>query len=279
MWFSKPKKSKAADKWHTKAMLVDPKKTRITILWGEAPEICEGEENSWTESSNVGAENPNVIDAPKVCIPVETFEAVDPNPEIGEHNLETNFPNLEPIEADLTENQVSDLAEDTLEILVPNLEMKAPNLAETARGKETAEDSEVFEPKLQDITLEVAEAENAWEDAEDAEAWEENLDNIELKSPEESKAIAPIEDLAVADPNGIENVNSLEVGDSTCGFMFAEEEPLNVKFLRALEKTRSKWCYDKKFAKIVQKMEKGKKLKRSEFDKVYLHIRTYCQYN
>jgi hypothetical protein len=62
-------------------------------------------------------------------------------------------------------------------------------------------------------------------------------------------------------------------------FRASEKEALNVRFLRVLEKTRSKWYNDKQLTKIVQKMEKGKNLKRKEFDKVYMHIRTYCGYN
>ena len=54
------------------------------------------------------------------------------------------------------------------------------------------------------------------------------------------------------------------------------QEPLNVKFLRALEKTRSKWNNDKQFTKIVEKMKKGKNLKRKEFETVYLCLREYC---
>ena len=48
-----------------------------------------------------------------------------------------------------------------------------------------------------------------------------------------------------------------------------------MKFLIALEKTRELWDNDKQFAKIVQKMQKGKNLKRKEFDKVHAHLREY----
>jgi hypothetical protein len=56
------------------------------------------------------------------------------------------------------------------------------------------------------------------------------------------------------------------------------QEPLNLKFLRALEKTREIWDNDKQFSRIVQKMQKGKNLKREEFDKVHLYLRENCQY-
>ena len=54
---------------------------------------------------------------------------------------------------------------------------------------------------------------------------------------------------------------------------------LNMKFLIVLEKTRELWDNDKQFAKIVQKMQKGKNLKRKEFDKVHAHLREYGQYH
>ena len=56
------------------------------------------------------------------------------------------------------------------------------------------------------------------------------------------------------------------------------QEPLNIKFLRALEKTRAIWDNDKQFTKIVQKMQKGENLKRKEFDKVHLYLREYCSH-
>ena len=56
------------------------------------------------------------------------------------------------------------------------------------------------------------------------------------------------------------------------------QESLNIRFLKALEKTRGIWDNDKQFKKIVQKMQIGKNLKRKEFDKVHLYLREYCQY-
>ena len=58
-----------------------------------------------------------------------------------------------------------------------------------------------------------------------------------------------------------------------------EQEPSNPKFLRALMKTRTIWESDKQFTKIFQKMEKGKNLKREEFDRVYFMIREMGQYH
>jgi hypothetical protein len=58
-----------------------------------------------------------------------------------------------------------------------------------------------------------------------------------------------------------------------------EEEPANYKLLRALIKTRNNWESDKQFTKIFQKIEKGKSLKRGEFDRVYFMIRETAQYH
>ena len=57
-----------------------------------------------------------------------------------------------------------------------------------------------------------------------------------------------------------------------------EEETSNYKFLQALVKTRTIWESDKQFTSIFQKMEKGKNLKREEFDRVYFMIREMSQY-
>ncbi|HEX9261798.1 MAG TPA: hypothetical protein VF893_04650 [Candidatus Bathyarchaeia archaeon] len=40
--FNRTKKYKAAINWHSRAMLVDPRKTRLTIINGERPELPEG---------------------------------------------------------------------------------------------------------------------------------------------------------------------------------------------------------------------------------------------
>jgi hypothetical protein len=45
-----------------------------------------------------------------------------------------------------------------------------------------------------------------------------------------------------------------------------------IKFLNALKNTRKFWDNDKHFTKIVQKMEKGKNLKRDEFYKVQFYL-------
>ena len=50
---------------------------------------------------------------------------------------------------------------------------------------------------------------------------------------------------------------------------FMQLKQQNVRFLEAIRKNRASWEHDKKFAKIVKKMETGKNLKRKEFDKIY----------
>jgi hypothetical protein len=46
-------------------------------------------------------------------------------------------------------------------------------------------------------------------------------------------------------------------------------EEQNALFLRTILQNRAGWKYDKEFAKIVTKMEKGKNLKKKEFDKIH----------
>ncbi len=43
-------------------------------------------------------------------------------------------------------------------------------------------------------------------------------------------------------------------------------------FLKVILKNRDDWKYDKEFAKIVEKMQKGKNLKKNEFAKVHWFI-------
>jgi hypothetical protein len=57
-----------------------------------------------------------------------------------------------------------------------------------------------------------------------------------------------------------------------------EQEILTNRFLRTLRKTQAKWESDKQFTKIIRKMEKGKNLKRKEFDKVYFLLQERGKY-
>ena len=276
MWFSKPKKIKAAEKWHSKAMLVDPKKTRITFLW-EAPERFENEENSGFEPMNVEASIPNVIEKPNMLITEENLEEDEPKSQNEEQNLKPNDMNVEVSVSDVVEAVNPDVTSENLEITDPNFEIEAPNSAESLCVMETADNLEVFEPKKQNSSSNIDESENGWESEEDIEVLKENVEMLKLNLPEEANTIASTDELEVVDSNGSEDANNSEIAENSYDFIFAEKEPLKIQFLRVLQKTRSKWCYDKKFAKIVQKMEKGKKLKRKEFDQVYLHIHAYCQ--
>ena len=47
---------------------------------------------------------------------------------------------------------------------------------------------------------------------------------------------------------------------------FAEQ---NLLVLNAITKNRKDWQHDKEFSKIVEKMKKGKKLKKKEFTKIH----------
>jgi len=60
--------------------------------------------------------------------------------------------------------------------------------------------------------------------------------------------------------------------------LYEEFMQLTMRFLKALRRTQAKWANDKQLTKIVEKMEKGKKLKREEFDRVYSHLHTHSQY-
>ena len=57
--FSRTKRTGAAKKWHSKAMLVDPRKTKLTIINGERSDLAEAAfEKSTVAAStefNIGA--------------------------------------------------------------------------------------------------------------------------------------------------------------------------------------------------------------------------------
>ena len=203
MWGAKTK-NKAVDVWHTKAMLVDPKKTKITIIWKGESEMCKSEKNS----------KPVELDDPKI----------------------------------LCTNEVSESLE--------NAQSSPPSIA----------------PKL-------TEAQNHLHSKENLEKMEQNLEIMELNPIEALNTITASENLVVAETTGSEAVAICETENSNLELISMEKEPENAMFLRILKKTRSRWYNDKQFAKIVRKMEKGKKLRGKEFDKVYMHIRNYCQYN
>jgi hypothetical protein len=49
-------------------------------------------------------------------------------------------------------------------------------------------------------------------------------------------------------------------------------EEQNTLLLRTIQQKHERWKYDREFAKIVTKMEKGKNLKKKEFDKIHWFI-------
>ena len=83
----------------------------------------------------------------------------------------------------------------------------------------------------------------------------ETLENLNLQ--EGSNTIAGTDNLGRVDSYGTEYANVYEVAERAYELIASEKGPLNVKFLKALEKIRSKW-YDE------------------DFDEVYMHICTYC---
>ena len=305
MWGSKLKKTKAVDRWHTKAMLVDPKKTKITMLWASEPEACEipkdlaieepkrdvpesnlaetlneeaAKEDFETDSQDTafGDRNlePTELDIGTAeSIPAETPEMGDPM-----DNLEAGAPNLENFDTNVTETQnVGDLTESHQSTLfsVDNMEIQVESTGTDIIENSSSKDNvnlETQDSEMQSIASNVAEPEGTCGSAE----------NLEVGNPRVSKepnTIASPDDLDFAEPQETESGNAAETAEDPCEFAPLEKVSLNVQFLKALENTRSMWDSDEKFMKIVQKMKKGKSLKRKEFERVYLHIHTYCRYH
>ena len=49
-------------------------------------------------------------------------------------------------------------------------------------------------------------------------------------------------------------------------------EQENARFLNVMLKNRENWKHDKEFTKIVEKMQKGRNLKKKEFAKIHWFI-------
>jgi hypothetical protein len=304
MWWAKTK-DKAVDVWHTKAMMVDPRKTKITMIWTETSDICENEEDSKTQTLNLEANNPKIIKAPNACNDKD-LEAANLYFEAAELNFKTKESNMDKtIDSDeSTEN--FETPKLNIEITEPeaieapkaafsgeNVKNALTNLADLESNSETEElyDAKIlstneFSESLENDQLNplsmasyVTEAHSPIQSKEDMGEMEQNREAVELVSTEALNTIASSENLTGAELNGTEAVTIYETEDGNFKSMPVEKEPENAMFLRVIEKTRSEWYNDKKFAKIVKKMEKGKKLKRKEFDEVYMRIRNYCQYN
>ena len=57
-----------------------------------------------------------------------------------------------------------------------------------------------------------------------------------------------------------------------------EQDFLTSRFLSTLRKTRGNWDNDKQFTKIIKNIEKGKNLKKNEFEKIYFSLRDSGKY-
>ena len=303
MWWTKTK-CKAVGVWHTKAMMVDPKKTKITMIWNATSDICENKEDNETQTLNLEANDPMIIIAPNVCNAKDS-EAANLDFEAAELNFNTNESNMDKI-IDFDESTENiDTPKLDIEITEPeatkapktafsdeNMKNASANLAdpESNSQNEELDDTESLSTKEFSEILEneqlnppnmasyVTEAQSPIQSKEDMGEMEQNLETAELVSTEALNTIFSSENL-VAECSATEEVTMYETEDAKFEPMHVEKEPENAMFLRVLEKTRLKWHNDKKFAKIVKKMEKGKNLKRKEFNEVYTRIRNYCQYN
>ena len=306
MWGAKTK-NKAVDVWHSKAMLVDPRKTKIIITWSTASEISENEKNSETRALNIEtndqksnrASNSNQaknIEAANQNLETvkpnfQKMESIDETPDFYEttETVKTTKLNIETTKLETTKPKAIKALKATLP--KENVENTFKNLKDMESCCETAEiefsliskdktsDSlENTKLSMQTMTSEQIEPQNAVQSKEDVGITEQNLEVTEVKQPEDLNTIFSSKNLTVEQTKGIETVMACEEDDNF-DLNPIEEVSENAMFLRVLEKTRSKWFNDKRFAKIVRKMEKGKKLKGKEFEEVYLHIRNYCQYN
>ena len=311
MWGSKTKQSKAIKKWHYKAMLVDPRKVEITIIWAEMPETYESQEslgnmasNSKTEESTVIA-NANIQDAEKRVKKVEpkfeiteSFDVTGSDPKIEESNTvekqdfdeaDDDLKNIETI-SELVESNIPNWRgaacfKEFVRTLT-NVEAAAKQASEissseTGETLETTEEIETLEtyPLLSNSKWDKVEAQAESETMADLEAPEQNLESMAPACSTAPNSTATVEGLKGGESMGMEVTDVHEPENCDCELAATEKESLNIRFLRVLEKTRSKWYNDKQLVKIVQKMEKGKNLKRKEFDRVYTHIRTHCGYN
>ena len=244
MWGAK-NKIKPVDVWHTKAMLIDPRKTKLTIIWNAKSEICENEEKSET---------------PKLTVETEEVETNEPREATSsEENIENTKANLGDVESNFETSELDDF--------------------EIQGITEVSENLEDAKPTLQNMESSDAEVQISPQAEEDIETIEQNLGIIELNPPEAVNTIASSENLIITELDGTGAVATCKTDEANFELIPNEKEQENAMFLSVLKKTRSKWYNDKQFAKIVKKMEKGKKLKRKEFDKVFMHIRNYCQFN
>jgi hypothetical protein len=252
MWGSKTKRKTAADKWHTKAMLVDPKKTKIIMISVETSNIDESTElGLGTLTQNM--DTAELAPAPHAADIAENLETEEHNSEIDEltgeaSDINDSTENLGTTEQNLETTELSSLeglfAASSTEDLILEANVEAPMTQDSIENMTTEPSEETTKPNSAELDVE--------------------CQNTEL-------SVRPKEQ------NVVGTTNPFETNESTY-MVYTDQEPLNAKFLRALEKTRILWDNDKQLTKIVQKMQKGKNLKRKEFDKVYFYIREYLQY-
>ena len=304
MWWVKTK-DKAVNVWHTKAMMVDPRKTKITMIWNATSDVCETEEDLETQTLNLEVNNPTIIKAENVCNAKDSeaayldFEAAELNFKTKESNMDKTIDfderteNLETpkLDTEITElgateapkaifldksakNALANLAD--LESNSPTEELDDTEILGTNEFSEILENEQLNPPSMVPYLTEVH---SFIQSKEDMGEMEQNLETVELVSTEASNTIVSSENLTVTEFSATEAITTYETENAKFEPMPAEKKPENAMFLRVLEKTRLKWHNDKKFAKIVKKMEKGKNLKRKEFNEVYTRIRNYCQYN
>jgi len=303
MWWAKTK-DKAVDVWHTKAMMVDPRKTKITMIWNERSYICENEEDPETQTLNLEASDQEIITAPNSCNvkDLETanldFEAADLNFKTKDSNmdktidfddsiasLETSKLDIEITEPEAIEVPKAAFSDESVKNVMPNLadlesnsqtiELDDDEILSINEFSEILENEQLNPPSIASC---ITEAHSSIRSKEDMGEMDQNMETAELVSTEASIILASSEAFPIAD-SVTEAISMCETEDGNFESTSAEKEPENAMFLRVLEKTRSEWRDDKKFAKIVKKMERGKKLKGKEFEEVYMRIRNYCQYN
>ena len=58
MWGTKAR-NKAVDLWHAKAMLIDPRKTKLTIIWSKTSKTSKTEKTSEIQALNIKTDEPN----------------------------------------------------------------------------------------------------------------------------------------------------------------------------------------------------------------------------
>jgi hypothetical protein len=267
VWGSKTKQSKAIKKWHNKAMLVDPRKVEITIIWAEMPKTYESQENLGNIALNSKTKESTIIAGASTQDTEEGLKAVDPKFEIAENFFATES-DSKIVEPNTIEKQDSYEAafEQTSETL-------RPEAAKTISTNDGVETLETLDTILQNSEWDTIETQADSETVADLETTEQNPESIAPVCS--TVSTTTIEYLKDEESVRMKATDAYESVDYACELIAKEKEPLNIRFLRVLEKTRSKWYNDKQLAKIVQKMEKGKNLKRKEFDRVYMHIRTY----